>query len=98
MIPGEDDALQVFCSTQNPTEIQKLVAEVMGITMNKVTIDMRRMGGGFGGKETQAAGVACLCAVAARLTGRAVKMRLARRDDMRITGKRHPFLCATTWG
>ncbi len=91
MIPGEDDALQVFCSTQNPTEIQKLVAEVMGITMNKVTIDMRRMGGGFGGKETQAAGVACLCAVAARLTGRAVKMRLARRDDMRITGKRHPF-------
>lgn len=91
VIPGEDDALQVFCSTQNPTEVQKLVAEVMGISMNKVTIDMRRMGGGFGGKETQAAGVACLCAVAAGLTGRAVKMRLARRDDMRITGKRHPF-------
>ncbi|MDL4912502.1 MAG: xanthine dehydrogenase molybdopterin binding subunit [Enterobacterales bacterium endosymbiont of Blomia tropicalis] len=91
VIPGEDSTLQVFSSTQNPTEVQKLVAEVMGITMNKVTIDMRRMGGGFGGKETQAAGVACLCAVAARQTGRAVKMRLARRDDMRITGKRHPF-------
>lgn len=91
VVPGEDQSLQVFSSTQNPTEVQKLVAEVMGITMNKVTIDMRRMGGGFGGKETQAAGVACLCAVAARQTGRPVKMRLARRDDMRITGKRHPF-------
>lgn len=91
VIPGEDRSLQVFSSTQNPTEVQKLVASVMGITMNKVTIDMRRMGGGFGGKETQAAGVACLCAVATRQTGRPVKMRLARRDDMRITGKRHPF-------
>jgi len=91
VVPGEDQSLQVFSSTQNPTEVQKLVASVMGITMNKVTIDMRRMGGGFGGKETQAAGVACLCAVAARETGRPVKMRLARRDDMRITGKRHPF-------
>jgi xanthine dehydrogenase, molybdenum binding subunit apoprotein (EC 1.17.1.4) len=47
VIPGEDDSLQVFSSTQNPTEVQKLVAEVMDITMNKVTIDMRRMGGGF---------------------------------------------------
>ncbi|KGT91644.1 xanthine dehydrogenase [Erwinia typographi] len=91
VIPGEDRTLQVFSSTQNPTEVQKLVASVMGVTMNKVTIDMRRMGGGFGGKETQAAGVACLCAVAARMTNRPVKMRLARRDDMRMTGKRHPF-------
>lgn len=91
VLPGEDHSLQVFSSTQNPTEVQKLVASVMGISMNKVTIDMRRMGGGFGGKETQAAGVACLCAVAARMTNRPVKMRLARRDDMRITGKRHPF-------
>ncbi|ERK17563.1 Xanthine dehydrogenase, molybdenum binding subunit [Pantoea sp. AS-PWVM4] len=91
VIPGEDHALQVFSSTQNPTEVQKLVAEVMGISMNNVTIDMRRMGGGFGGKETQAAGVACLCAIAARQTRRPAKMRLARRDDMRITGKRHPF-------
>ncbi|MFS2226000.1 xanthine dehydrogenase molybdopterin binding subunit [Pantoea sp. B65] len=91
VIPGEDHTLQVFSSTQNPTEVQKLVASVMGISMNKVTIDMRRMGGGFGGKETQAAGVACLCAIAARRSGRPVKMRLARRDDMQITGKRHPF-------
>ncbi|WP_323169010.1 xanthine dehydrogenase molybdopterin binding subunit [Pantoea agglomerans] len=91
VIPGEDQQLQVFSSTQNPTEVQKLVAEVMGISLNQVTIDMRRMGGGFGGKETQAAGVACLCAIVARLTGRAAKMRLSRRDDMRVTGKRHPF-------
>ena len=63
----------------------------MGTGMHNVTIDMRRMGGGFGGKETQAAGVACLCALAAHKTGRPAKMRLARRDDMRITGKRHPF-------
>ncbi|QGY29244.1 xanthine dehydrogenase molybdopterin binding subunit [Pantoea cypripedii] len=91
VIPGEDANLQVFSSTQNPTEVQKLVAEVMGISMNNVTIDMRRMGGGFGGKETQAAGVACLCAIAASQTRRPAKMRLARRDDMRITGKRHPF-------
>jgi xanthine dehydrogenase large subunit len=91
VIPGEDRTLQVFSSTQNPTEVQKLVASVMGISMNNVTIDMRRMGGGFGGKETQAAGVACLCALAARLTGRPAKMRLSRRDDMQITGKRHPF-------
>ncbi|PKH26603.1 xanthine dehydrogenase molybdopterin binding subunit [Enterobacterales bacterium CwR94] len=91
VIPGEDDALTVYASTQNPTEVQKLVASVMGITLNRVTIDMRRMGGGFGGKETQAAGIACLCAVVARLTGKPVKMRLARRDDMQLTGKRHPF-------
>lgn len=91
VIPGEDESLQVFSSTQNPTEVQKLVADVMGITMNNVTINMRRMGGGFGGKETQAAGVACLCAVAARKHRRPAKMRLTRRDDMRITGKRHPF-------
>ncbi|ARJ43706.1 xanthine dehydrogenase molybdopterin binding subunit [Pantoea alhagi] len=89
--PGEDRSFQVWSSTQNPTEVQKLVASVMGVGMNNVTIDMRRMGGGFGGKETQAAGIACLCALAAHKTGRPAKMRLARRDDMHITGKRHPF-------
>lgn len=90
-LPGEDGAVQVFSSTQHPTEVQKLVASVLGHTMNKVTVDMRRMGGGFGGKETQAAGIACHAALAAALTGRPAKLRLARRDDMRITGKRHPF-------
>ncbi|WP_075181734.1 xanthine dehydrogenase molybdopterin binding subunit [Pantoea sp. 1.19] len=91
VVPGEEQALTVFSSTQHPTEVQKLVASVMGIAQNKVTVDMRRMGGGFGGKETQAAGIACLCALAAGITGRPAKMRLARRDDMLLTGKRHPF-------
>ncbi|MCL2899078.1 xanthine dehydrogenase molybdopterin binding subunit [Brenneria tiliae] len=89
--PTEDGGMMVYCSTQNPTEIQKLVASVLAIPMHRVVVDMRRMGGGFGGKETQAAGPACLCALAARLTGRPAKMRLNRHDDMVMTGKRHPF-------
>ncbi|MFP2504806.1 xanthine dehydrogenase molybdopterin binding subunit [Buttiauxella gaviniae] len=89
--PGEDGCVTVWSSTQHPTEVQKLVASVLGVTMNKVTVDMRRMGGGFGGKETQAAGIACHAALVVALTGRPAKMRLSRRDDMRITGKRHPF-------
>ena len=91
VMPTEDGGMLVYCSTQHPSEIQKLVASVLGIPMNKVVIDMRRMGGGFGGKETQAAGPACMAAVAAYLTKRPVKMRLPRVDDMMTTGKRHPF-------
>ena len=91
VMPAEDGGMIVYTSTQNPTEVQKLVAEVLGVPMHKIVIDMRRMGGGFGGKETQAAAPACLCAVIARLTGRPTKMRLPRVDDMQITGKRHPF-------
>ncbi|MFY0664495.1 MAG: xanthine dehydrogenase molybdopterin binding subunit [Natronospirillum sp.] len=91
VMPTEDGGMLVYCSTQNPTEVQKLVASVLGVAMHKVTIDMRRMGGGFGGKETQAAGPACLCAVVAHLTGQPTKMRLPRVDDMAMTGKRHPF-------
>ncbi|MGH8435027.1 MAG: xanthine dehydrogenase molybdopterin binding subunit [Pseudomonas sp.] len=91
VMPTEDGGMIVYCSTQNPTEVQKLVAEVLGVPMNKIVIDMRRMGGGFGGKETQAAGPACLCAVIAHLTGRPTKMRLPRVEDMQMTGKRHPF-------
>ncbi|MBA1272339.1 xanthine dehydrogenase molybdopterin binding subunit [Stutzerimonas azotifigens] len=91
VMPTEDGGMIVYTSTQNPTEVQKLVAEVLGVPMNKIVIDMRRMGGGFGGKETQAAGPACLCAVVAHLTGRPTKMRLPRNEDMQMTGKRHPF-------
>jgi xanthine dehydrogenase large subunit len=91
VMPSEDGGMLVYTSTQNPTEVQKLVAEVLGVPMNKIVIDMRRMGGGFGGKETQAAGPACLCAVIAHLTGRPTKMRLPRMEDMSMTGKRHPF-------
>jgi len=91
VMPTEDGGMIVYTSTQNATEVQKLVAEVLGVPMHKIVIDMRRMGGGFGGKETQAAGPACLCAAIAQLTGRPTKMRLPRVEDMQITGKRHPF-------
>lgn len=91
VMPTEDGGMIVYTSTQNPTEVQKLVAEVLGVPMNKIVIDMRRMGGGFGGKETQAAMPACMCAVIAHLTGRPTKMRLPRMEDMTMTGKRHPF-------
>jgi len=91
VMPTEDGGMIVYCSTQNPTEVKKLVAEVLGVSMNKIVVDMRRMGGGFGGKETQAASPACLCAVIAHLTGQPTKMRLPRVEDMVMTGKRHPF-------
>ncbi|SFG12653.1 xanthine dehydrogenase molybdopterin binding subunit [Neptunomonas qingdaonensis] len=91
VMPTEDGGMLVYCSTQHPSEIQKLVASVLDLPMSKVVVDMRRMGGGFGGKETQAAGPACMAAVVANITGQPVKMRLPRIDDMMITGKRHPF-------
>lgn len=91
VVPTEDSGMIVYVSSQNPTEVQKLVAEVLGVSFNKIQIDMRRMGGGFGGKETQAAGPACIAAVIAHHTGRPTKMRLPRMEDMMMTGKRHPF-------
>ncbi|MEH6582959.1 MAG: xanthine dehydrogenase molybdopterin binding subunit [Halioglobus sp.] len=91
-VPQEDGGMLVYTSTQNPSEGQKLVAEVLDIPLSLVTVDMRRMGGGFGGKETNANQWACLAALLARKTGRAVKIRLARADDMSATGKRHHFL------
>jgi xanthine dehydrogenase large subunit len=91
-IPQEDNGMLVYTSSQHPSEGQKLVAEVLGIAMNLVTVDVRRMGGAFGGKETHANQWACLAALLARKTGRAVKLRLARADDFSATGKRHPFL------
>ncbi|MDP5052566.1 MAG: xanthine dehydrogenase molybdopterin binding subunit, partial [Congregibacter sp.] len=91
-VPEEDGGMLVYSSTQNPTEGQKLVAEVLGVDLHQVTVDTRRMGGAFGGKETHANQWACLAAILARRTGRAVKLRLARVDDMRATGKRHHFL------
>ncbi len=91
-IPGEDGAMHVVCSTQNPTEMQHLVGLVLGEDMGAVTVEVRRMGGGFGGKETQSAQVAACAALVARLTGRPVRFRLRRHDDMVTTGKRHDFL------
>ncbi len=91
-IPGEHDEMNVFSGTQNPTETQILVAEVLGIPFNEVAVEIRRMGGAFGGKETQANHVACWSALLAQATKRPVKIRLFRDDDMIMTGKRHRFL------
>ncbi|HZF83269.1 MAG TPA: xanthine dehydrogenase molybdopterin binding subunit [Burkholderiaceae bacterium] len=90
-LPSDDGGMLVHTSSQHPSEVQKLVAEVLAIPLAKVTVEVRRMGGGFGGKETQAAPFACLAALLAHKTGRAVKLRLPRAEDMRLTGKRHPF-------
>lgn len=89
--PTEDEGVMVYTSNQHPSETQKLVAEVLGIPFHAVTMEMRRMGGGFGGKETQASPWACIAALIARRTGRAAKLRLPRAEDTRATGKRHPF-------
>ncbi|MBN9447861.1 MAG: xanthine dehydrogenase molybdopterin binding subunit, partial [Bosea sp.] len=91
-IPGEDGDMLVHSSTQHPSEVQHMVASVLGIGAHAVTIEVRRMGGGFGGKETQANLFACVAALAARKLGRPVKLRPDRDDDMVITGKRHDFV------
>ena len=91
-LPGEDGDMLVHCSTQHPTEVQHMVASVLGLGSHAVTIEVRRMGGGFGGKETQANLFACVAALAARKFGRPVKLRPDRDDDMAITGKRHDFV------
>jgi xanthine dehydrogenase large subunit len=97
-LPDEDGRITIYTSSQHPSEVQKLVAEVLGIKLHKVTVDMRRMGGGFGGKETQAAQWACLAAVLAQRNSQPVKLRLPRMQDMMVTGKRHPFLNSFTLG
>ncbi len=90
-IPGEDGDMVVHSSTQHPTEVQHVVAHVLGLHDNAVTVEVRRMGGGFGGKESQATQWAALAALAAWKTGRPCKIRLDRDDDMTMTGKRHDF-------
>ncbi|WP_447895874.1 xanthine dehydrogenase molybdopterin binding subunit [Vreelandella sp. GE22] len=91
VLPTEDEGVVVHTSNQHPSETQKLVAEVLGIPFHSVTVEVRRMGGGFGGKETQASPWACIAAIIARRTGKAVRLRLPRTADMQATGKRHPF-------
>ena len=90
-LPMEGRGMMIYSSSQNPSQIQKCVAQVLDIRMNQVVVEARRMGGGFGGKETQAAQWACIAALLASKTGRPVKCRLARTEDMIATGKRHPF-------
>ncbi|MBO6579338.1 MAG: xanthine dehydrogenase molybdopterin binding subunit [Thalassospira sp.] len=91
-IPGEDGDVLLHCSTQHPSEVQHNIANVLGRPANAVTVEVRRMGGGFGGKETQAMQWAALAAIVATKTGRPAKFRLDRDDDMVMTGKRHDFI------
>ena len=91
-IPGEDQDVTVYCSTQHPSEVQHMVGHALGVPSHAVTVEIRRMGGGFGGKETQGNQFAALAAIAAKKHRRAVKIRPDRDDDMIATGKRHDFL------
>jgi xanthine dehydrogenase large subunit len=90
-IPQEQGQWRIHSSTQHPGEVQHWVAHALGLENNAVTAECRRMGGGFGGKETQAGHMAVWAALAARKCDRPVKLRLDRDDDFLITGKRHPF-------
>jgi xanthine dehydrogenase molybdopterin binding subunit len=90
-IPGEDGAVELHSSTQHPTEVQGATAEILGCDRNRIVVQVPRMGGGFGGKESQATHFAALAALAAVRLRRPVKVWLSRELDMQMTGKRHPF-------
>ncbi|WDF73125.1 xanthine dehydrogenase molybdopterin binding subunit [Novosphingobium sp. KACC 22771] len=91
-MPMEDGQTHVWSSTQHPSEVQHLVAHLLGRPSADVTVEARRLGGGFGGKETQATAPAAACALVAMKTGRPARMRYDRDDDMVLTGKRHDFV------
>ena len=91
VLPQEQNQWLIYSSTQHPGEVQHWVAHALGIDNHKVVVECRRMGGGFGGKETQAGHLAVWAAIAANKLKRPVKLRLDRDDDFLITGKRHPF-------
>ncbi|MGE5150139.1 MAG: xanthine dehydrogenase molybdopterin binding subunit [Rhodospirillaceae bacterium] len=97
-LPGEDGDIVVHTSTQHPTEVQHICARLLGCDFNRVTAVVRRLGGGFGGKESNASWVAGAAALAANHTGQPVKLRVPREVDMIATGKRHPFLYRYTVG
>ncbi|MFT7589866.1 MAG: xanthine dehydrogenase large subunit, partial [Limisphaerales bacterium] len=90
-LPGEDKEMTAWSSTQHPSETQTIISEVLGIPRHEVDVLVRRMGGAFGGKETQANHIAAWTALLANATRRPVKTRLFRDDDQKITGKRHPY-------
>lgn len=89
--PGDDGHMHLLCSTQHPSEVQLLVARMLCLSSADVTVEVRRMGGAFGGKETQSTAFAAACALVAAKTGRPTKFRVDRDDDMILTGKRHEF-------
>ncbi len=90
-IPEDNGAITINCSSQNPNEIQRMVANVLGVAQHQITVDIKRLGGGFGGKESQATVWACIAALAAFHTGRPTELCLTRDEDMLCTGKRHAF-------
>ncbi|MDO5641036.1 MAG: molybdopterin-dependent oxidoreductase, partial [Paracoccus sp. (in: a-proteobacteria)] len=92
MAVPDAEEMQLFVSTQHPSEVQHMVAHALDMPANRVVVNLRRMGGGFGGKETQMNLFACVAAIAARRLGRPVKLRPDRDDDMTATGKRHDFV------
>lgn len=89
--PTEHDSIRISSSTQGPTAVQRTIARVLGIPMHRVEVDVTRLGGGFGGKEDQASAWAALVALAAYVLKKPVKLSMNRMDDMRMTGKRHPY-------
>ncbi|KAJ2863669.1 hypothetical protein GGH94_003443 [Coemansia aciculifera] len=95
---GEDGEMDVFASTQNPTEAQMVVAEVLGVPASRVVCRVKRMGGGFGGKESRSVLIAAFAALGAHHTGRSVRIALDRDEDMQVSGQRHPFYGTWTVG
>ena len=90
-IPGEKGRVHIHSSTQAPTSVQRIAARVLAMPMNKIEVEVARLGGAFGGKEDQATPWAVMAAMGAKLTGRPVKLVLSRHEDLRVTGKRHPY-------
>lgn len=91
VVPGEELEMMVYSSTQHPSETQAIISKVLGIPRNEITVETRRLGGAFGGKETSGNHVAAWAALLARKSGRPIRIRLTRDMDQSITGKRHPF-------
>src|SRR6185369_1617464 len=90
-VPTENGGIKIYSSTQGPTAVQRAVCKVTGLAMHQIEVDVQRLGGGFGGKEDQANAWAAICAVGTQLTKKPVKYALHRMEDMRMTGKRHPY-------
>ncbi len=90
-IPNDDGGVRIISATQSPTAVQRVAANVLGIPMNKVEVDVPRLGGAFGGKEDQATPWAVMAALSASKLKKPVKILLDRQEDLRMTGKRHPY-------
>ncbi|RPB28040.1 xanthine dehydrogenase [Terfezia boudieri ATCC MYA-4762] len=97
-IPKEDGEMEIISSTQNPTEVQTYIAQVLAVPTNRVVAKVKRLGGGFGGKETRSVQLAAICAVAAKKVKRPVRCMLNRDEDILTSGQRHPFLGRWTVG